>query len=121
MATRSTGARLSATTGSPPASQRSIAITLRWRRSSTGASATCCKMTPLLAMNPPLASSTCIEQIERAAIQQALQKNRYHKTKAAHALGLTFRALRYNLKNLATDCPAPPRRSRSEELLGGKE
>src|SRR3546814_6130900 len=85
------------------ASQRSIAITLRWRRSSTGASATCCKMTPLLAMNPPPASSTCIEQIERAAIQQALQENRYNKTKAAAALGITFRALRYKLKKLGID------------------
>src|SRR3546814_1778388 len=39
-----------------------------------------------------------IEEIERAAIQQALQENRYNKTKAAAALGITFRALRYKLK-----------------------
>src|SRR3546814_15620240 len=44
-----------------------------------------------------------IEQIERAAIQQALQENRYNKTKAAAALGITFRALRYKLKKLGID------------------
>src|SRR3546814_1763759 len=31
-----------------------------------------------------------IEEIERAAIQQALQENRYNKTKAAAALGITL-------------------------------
>src|SRR3546814_11710435 len=51
-----------------------------------------------------------IEEIERAAIQQALQENRYNKTKAA-ALGIPFRALRYKLKKLGIDrvpaaCPA---------------
>ncbi|HVI59155.1 MAG TPA: sigma-54 dependent transcriptional regulator [Luteimonas sp.] len=44
-----------------------------------------------------------IEEIERAAIQQALQENRYNKTKAAAALGITFRALRYKLKKLGID------------------
>ncbi|WP_101926193.1 MULTISPECIES: sigma-54-dependent transcriptional regulator [Luteimonas] len=44
-----------------------------------------------------------IEDIERAAIQQALQENRYNKTKTAAALGITFRALRYKLKKLAID------------------
>ena len=44
-----------------------------------------------------------IEDIERAAIQQALQENRYNKTKTASALGITFRALRYKLKKLGID------------------
>ena len=44
-----------------------------------------------------------IEDIERAAIQQALQENRYNKTRTAAALGITFRALRYKLKKLGID------------------
>ncbi|HZH43451.1 MAG TPA: sigma-54 dependent transcriptional regulator [Lysobacter sp.] len=44
-----------------------------------------------------------IEEIERAAIMQALQENRYNKTKTAAALGITFRALRYKLKKLGIE------------------
>lgn len=44
-----------------------------------------------------------IEEIERNAIQQALQENRYNKTRTAAALGITFRALRYKLKKLGID------------------
>jgi len=44
-----------------------------------------------------------IEDIERAAIQQILQENRYNKTKTAAALGISFRALRYKLKKLGID------------------
>ncbi|WP_345776346.1 sigma-54 dependent transcriptional regulator [Luteimonas salinisoli] len=44
-----------------------------------------------------------IEEIERAAIQQALQENRFNKTKTAAALGITFRALRYKLKKLGIE------------------
>src|SRR5688500_1481111 len=44
-----------------------------------------------------------IEEIERNAIQQALEDSRYNKTKAAAALGITFRALRYKLKKLGID------------------
>lgn len=44
-----------------------------------------------------------IEEIERAAIQHALQENRYNKTRTAAALGITFRALRYKLKKLNID------------------
>jgi two-component system, NtrC family, response regulator PilR len=58
-------------------------------------------------MNPRETASSAlpsyIEEIERAAIQQALQENRYNKTKAAAALGITFRALRYKLKKLGID------------------
>ena len=57
--------------------------------------------------NPRETSSSAlpsyIEEIERAAIQQALQENKYNKTKAAAALGITFRALRYKLKKLGID------------------
>jgi len=44
-----------------------------------------------------------IEDIERAAIQQILQENRYNKTRTATALGISFRALRYKLKKLGID------------------
>ena len=44
-----------------------------------------------------------MELLERKAIEQALQENRYNKTKTAHALGITFRALRYKLKKLGID------------------
>ncbi len=44
-----------------------------------------------------------IEQLEREAIQQALEECRYNKTKAAAKLGITFRAMRYKLKKLGID------------------
>ncbi|HSM11136.1 MAG TPA: sigma-54 dependent transcriptional regulator [Lysobacter sp.] len=44
-----------------------------------------------------------IEEIERAAINHALQDNRYNKTRTAASLGITFRALRYKLKKLGID------------------
>ena len=44
-----------------------------------------------------------IEQLERAAIQKALEENRWNKTKAAAQLGITFRALRYKLKKLGME------------------
>ncbi|KAF1692181.1 sigma-54-dependent Fis family transcriptional regulator [Pseudoxanthomonas jiangsuensis] len=44
-----------------------------------------------------------IEQLERAAIQKALEDNRWNKTRAAAQLGITFRALRYKLKKLGMD------------------
>ena len=44
-----------------------------------------------------------IEQLERAAIQKALDENRWNKTKTAAQLGITFRALRYKLKKLGME------------------
>jgi two-component system response regulator PilR (NtrC family) len=44
-----------------------------------------------------------LEQIEREAIQAALESCRYNKTKAAAQLGITFRALRYKLKKLGME------------------
>jgi two-component system response regulator PilR (NtrC family) len=59
------------------------------------------------ALNPRDTSSSrlpeYIEQMERQAIEQALQENRFNKTRTAAALGITFRALRYKLKKLGID------------------
>ena len=41
-----------------------------------------------------------LENIERKAIEEALEQTRWNKTKAAEKLGITFRALRYRLKKL---------------------
>ncbi|MFC3657628.1 sigma-54-dependent Fis family transcriptional regulator [Xanthomonas hyacinthi] len=46
---------------------------------------------------------TYIEQLERAAIQKALEENRWNKTRTAAQLGITFRALRYKLKKLGME------------------
>ena len=51
----------------------------------------------------PTALPSYMEDLERQAIEKALQENRYNKTKAAAALGITFRALRYKLKKLGID------------------
>jgi two-component system response regulator PilR (NtrC family) len=39
-----------------------------------------------------------LAQIEREALIAALDAHRWHRTKTAEALGITFRALRYKLK-----------------------
>jgi two-component system response regulator PilR (NtrC family) len=44
-----------------------------------------------------------MDEIEKKAIITALEKNRWNKTAAAKALGITFRALRYRLKRLGLD------------------
>src|SRR3546814_911861 len=44
-----------------------------------------------------------MEEIERNAIREALQKTRYNKTRAAELLGMSFRALRYRIKKLGLD------------------
>ncbi len=44
-----------------------------------------------------------IADIERQAIEKALQQTRYNKTAAAKKLGITFRALRYRLKKLGME------------------
>jgi two-component system response regulator PilR (NtrC family) len=44
-----------------------------------------------------------LEDIEREAIVQALEKARYNKTAAAKLLGLSFRALRYRIKKLGIE------------------
>jgi two-component system response regulator PilR (NtrC family) len=44
-----------------------------------------------------------LEELERAAILQALEQARYNKTKAAKLLGISFRALRYRIKKLGIE------------------
>jgi len=44
-----------------------------------------------------------LEDMEREAIQKALEQNRYNKTAAAKALGMSFRALRYRIKKLGIE------------------
>ena len=44
-----------------------------------------------------------LEQVERRAIQDALEKTRYNKTAAARLLGITFRALRYRMERLGME------------------
>lgn len=53
--------------------------------------------------NTPAALPSYMEQLERAAIQKALEENRWNKTKTAAQLGITFRALRYKLKKLGME------------------
>ena len=56
---------------------------------------------------PPLATGTDlgdhIEDVQRQAIVDALEKTRYNKTAAAKLLGLSFRQLRYRIKKLGID------------------
>jgi len=44
-----------------------------------------------------------MEDIERRAIQDALEKARYNKTRAAALLGMSFRSLRYRIKKLGIE------------------
>ena len=41
-----------------------------------------------------------LEDLEKKAIMQALEKTRYNRTAAARLLGITFRALRYKMEKL---------------------
>jgi len=44
-----------------------------------------------------------VEDIQRQAIVEALEKTRYNKTQAAKLLGLSFRQLRYRIKKLGIE------------------
>jgi two-component system response regulator PilR (NtrC family) len=44
-----------------------------------------------------------VEDVQRQAIVEALEKTRYNKTAAAKLLGLTFRQLRYRIKKLGIE------------------
>ena len=44
-----------------------------------------------------------LDQIERDAIQKALEQTGGNKTAAAKVLGITFRALRYRLEKLGLE------------------
>ncbi|HET9864811.1 MAG TPA: sigma-54 dependent transcriptional regulator, partial [Steroidobacteraceae bacterium] len=58
-------------------------------------------------MLPPAQNAAALgeqmEEIEKNAIREALQKTRYNKTRAAELLGMSFRALRYRIKKLGID------------------
>jgi two-component system response regulator PilR (NtrC family) len=44
-----------------------------------------------------------MEEMEKRAIREALEKTRYNKTKAAELLGMSFRSLRYRIKKLGIE------------------
>ena len=44
-----------------------------------------------------------VEDVQRQAIVDALEKTRYNKTAAAKLLGLSFRQLRYRIKKLGIE------------------
>ncbi len=44
-----------------------------------------------------------VEELEKAAIRDALDQTRWNKTKAAELLGMSFRSLRYRIKKLGID------------------
>ncbi len=52
---------------------------------------------------PPANLGDQVEDVQRQAIVDALEKTRYNKTAAAKLLGLTFRQLRYRIKKLGID------------------
>lgn len=56
---------------------------------------------PVLATNTNLGDQ--VEDVQRQAIVDALEKTRYNKTAAAKLLGLSFRQLRYRIKKLGID------------------
>lgn len=56
---------------------------------------------PVIAPTAPLEQQK--EDMERAAIQQALEQTRYNKTAAARLLGMSFRQLRYRIKKLGLE------------------
>ena len=60
-------------------------------------------MTPMERPGAPGALGDHLEDIERNAIMQALEKTRYNKTAAAKLLGMSFRALRYRIKKLGIE------------------
>ncbi|MFQ5609443.1 MAG: sigma-54-dependent transcriptional regulator, partial [Woeseiaceae bacterium] len=56
---------------------------------------------PVLATNVNLGDQ--VEDVQRQAILEALERTRYNKTAAAKLLGLSFRQLRYRIKKLGID------------------
>ena len=56
---------------------------------------------PLAVGSAPLDSH--VEELEKQAIRDALDKTRWNKTKAAELLGMSFRSLRYRIKKLGIE------------------
>lgn len=54
-------------------------------------------------MDPGVPLDHYMDEMEKTAILEALEKTRWNKTAAARNLGLTFRALRYRLKRLGLE------------------
>ena len=44
-----------------------------------------------------------LDEVERAIIEQALQKTRYNRTQAAKLLGISFRSMRYRMERLGIE------------------
>lgn len=57
----------------------------------------------MMPINPNGDLESYLENIEREAIVQALEKNRWNKTVTAEHLGISFRTLRYRCKKLHID------------------
>src|SRR4029078_2362458 len=49
-----------------------------------------------------------LDRVERAAINEALEKTRYNRAAAAKLLGITFRAMRYRMERLGIKESARP-------------
>jgi len=58
---------------------------------------------PALSIDESFSLDPALENTQREAITQALEKTRYNKTAAAKLLGITFRQLRYRIKKLGIE------------------
>ncbi len=58
---------------------------------------------PLPGLDDDQSLDTYMEDIEKQMLEEALKKARYNKTRAADALGISFRSLRYKLKKYGID------------------
>jgi len=58
---------------------------------------------PMVTLAEDFSLERHLEEIERAAIEQALEETRWNKTAAAKKLGMSFRSFRYRLKKLGVD------------------
>lgn len=58
---------------------------------------------PTAQPNESISLESYMDEVEKQAIVNALEKTRWNKTAAAKELGITFRALRYRLKKLGLD------------------
>ena len=56
-----------------------------------------------IAVGDGISLESQLDQIEKNAIVQALEKTNHNKTAAAKLLGMSFRSLRYRLKKLGLE------------------
>ena len=78
-------------------------ITAEHIKPRTPARAPAPSLAPVEPSNAAGALGDHLEDVERNAILQALEKTRYNKTAAAKLLGMSFRALRYRIKKLGIE------------------